>query len=263
MWLTATPKRKDNVDTYKYFGEPVFTYSLKEGINDGYLTPFRVKQIQTTLDEYVYTPDDSVMVGEVEAGKRYEEKDFNRIIEITERERKRVQIFMDQINQKEKTLVFCANQAHALAVRDLVNQMKTSKAPNYCVRVTADDGARGEEFLREFQDNEKTIPTILTTSQKLSTGVDAAGHQRSPSRHRSPRNHCPLQQQTAGIPGIRPRPLHHRRRRRTGPGQVDAVTPAEVSQLAPRRTRRPRQTRRNRPRVRGVPAVSVSTHCVT
>ena len=173
LGLTATPKRKDNVDTYKYFGEPVFTYSLKEGINDGYLTPFRVKQIQTTLDEYIYTPDDSVLVGEVEAGRRFEEKDFNRIIEITERERKRVQIFMEQINQKEKTLVFCANQAHALAVRDLINQIKTSKDPNYCVRVTADDGARGEEFLREFQDNEKTIPTILTTSQKLSTGVDA------------------------------------------------------------------------------------------
>ncbi len=173
LGLTATPKRKDNVDTYKYFGEPVFTYSLKEGINDGYLTPFRVKQIQTTLDEYVYTPDDSVMVGEVEAGKRYEEKDFNKLIEITERERKRVQIFMEQINQKENTLVFCANQEHALAVRDLINQFKTSKDPNYCVRVTADEGAIGDQFLREFQDNEKTIPTILTTSQKLSTGVDA------------------------------------------------------------------------------------------
>src|SRR5436853_6920197 len=80
---------------------------------------------------------------------------------------------MDQINQKEKTLVFCATQDHALAVRDLINQMKVSSDPNYCARVTADDGERGEEFLREFQDNEKSIPTILTTSQKLSTGVDA------------------------------------------------------------------------------------------
>jgi len=173
LGLTATPKRKDNVDTYRYFGEPVFTYSLKEGINDGYLTPFRVKQIQTTLDEYVYTPDDSVMVGEVEAGKRYEEKDFNKIIEISERERKRVQIFMEQINQKEKTIVFCATQEHALGVRDLINQIKTSKDPDYCVGVTADDGARGDQALKAFQDNEKTIPTILTTSQKLSTGVDA------------------------------------------------------------------------------------------
>lgn len=102
LGLTATPKRKDNVDTYKYFGQTVFTYSLKEGINDGYLTPFRVKQIQTTLDEYIYTPDDSVLVGEVEAGRRFEEKDFNRIIEITVAERKRVEIFMEQINQKRK-----------------------------------------------------------------------------------------------------------------------------------------------------------------
>jgi type I restriction enzyme, R subunit len=80
---------------------------------------------------------------------------------------------MRQINQNEKTLVFCATQNHALAVRDLINQMKTSKDPNYCQRVTADDGALGEQHLRDFQDNEKTIPTILTTSQKLSTGVDA------------------------------------------------------------------------------------------
>ena len=173
LGLTATPKRKDNVDTYRYFGEPVFTYSLKEGINDGFLTPFRVKQIQTTLDYYVYTPDDKVVEGEIEAGKLYDEPDFNKIIEIKEREKKRVEIFLGQINQSEKTLVFCANQAHALVVRDLINQLKTSKDQNYCQRVTADEGELGEQHLRAFQDNEKTIPTILTTSQKLSTGVDA------------------------------------------------------------------------------------------
>ena len=173
LGLTATPKRQDNVDTYKYFGDPVYIYSLREGINDGFLTPFKVKQIQTTLDDYVYTPDDTVVEGEIEAGKRYDESDFNRIIEIREREKKRVEIFMSQINQNEKTLVFCANQSHALLVRDLINQLKTSSDPNYCARVTANDGERGEQFLRDFQDNEKTIPTILTTSQKLSTGVDA------------------------------------------------------------------------------------------
>ncbi len=173
LGLTATPKRKDNVDTYAYFGEPVFIYSLKEGINDGFLTPFKVKQIQTTLDEYVYTPDDTVVEGEVEGGRRYEEKDFNKIIEIKAREQKRVEIFLKQVNQLEKTLVFCANQAHALAVRDLINQLKESSDPNYCQRVTANDGALGEQHLRDFQDNEKSIPTILTTSQKLSTGVDA------------------------------------------------------------------------------------------
>jgi len=173
LGLTATPRRTENVDTYRYFGEPLYIYSLKDGINDGFLTPFRVKQISTTLDEYVYTPDDTVIEGEVEAGRRYEEDDFNKKIEIMAREKKRVEIFMAAIDQREKTLVFCATQNHALAVRDLVNQMKTSKDPNYCQRVTANDGALGEQHLRDFQDNEKTIPTILTTSQKLSTGVDA------------------------------------------------------------------------------------------
>ncbi|HKW29862.1 MAG TPA: DEAD/DEAH box helicase family protein, partial [Verrucomicrobiae bacterium] len=173
LGLTATPKRDENVDTYRYFGDPVYIYSLKDGINDGFLTPFKVKQIQTTIDYYIFTPDDTVVEGEIEAGKLYDETDFNRNIEIREREKKRVEIFMSQINQNEKTLVFCANQSHALLVRDLINQLKTSKNPNYCQRVTADDGELGEQHLRDFQDNEKTIPTILTTSQKLSTGVDA------------------------------------------------------------------------------------------
>ena len=173
LGLTATPKRRDNVDTYAYFGDPVYIYSLKDGINDGFLTPFKVKQISTTLDEYVYTPDDNLIEGEIETGKRYTETDFNKIIEIKEREAHRVKLFMEQINQNDKTLVFCATQDHALAVRDLINQMKTSKDPNYCQRVTANDHALGEQYLREFQDNEKSIPTILTTSQKLSTGVDA------------------------------------------------------------------------------------------
>jgi type I restriction enzyme R subunit len=173
LGLTATPKRQDNIDTYKYFGEPVYVYSLKEGINDGFLTPFKVKRIKTTIDEYIYTSDDLIIAGEIEEGKNYTEGEFNRIIEIKEREAKRVQIYMNEANQKEKAIIFCATQEHAAAVRDLVNQYKTSTDPNYCVRVTANDGDIGDQFLREFQDNEKTIPTILTTSQKLSTGVDA------------------------------------------------------------------------------------------
>src|SRR5674476_1409403 len=88
-------------DVYK---RQVYIYSLKEGINDGFLTPFRVKQISTTLDEYVYTPDDKLVEGEIESGKRYTEPDFNKIIEIKEREAHRVKLFMDQIDQKEKTL---------------------------------------------------------------------------------------------------------------------------------------------------------------
>ena len=173
LGLTATPKRTENADTYAYFGDPVYVYSLKDGINDGYLTPFRVRQITTSLDEYVYTADDDLLDGEIEPGRIYTEPDFNRVIEIMERERHRVQIFMKMIDQRQKTIVFCATQDHALAVRDLINQLKSNPDPHYCERVTANDGALGEQHLRDFQDNEKTIPTILTTSQKLSTGVDA------------------------------------------------------------------------------------------
>jgi type I restriction enzyme R subunit len=171
--LTATPKKAENANTYRYFGEPVYTYSLKDGINDGFLTPFKVKRIKTTIDDYVYTSDDTVIEGEVEDGKVYEETDFNKIIEIKEREAKRVKVFLAEIKQSEKTIVFCASQAHAAVVRDLINQYSDSTDPFYCVRVTANDGALGEQYLMDFQDNDKTLPTILTTSQKLSTGVDA------------------------------------------------------------------------------------------
>ncbi|NCF96856.1 MAG: DEAD/DEAH box helicase family protein, partial [Euryarchaeota archaeon] len=166
LGLTATPKRDDNVDTYAYFGEPVYTYSLKDGISDGFLTPFRVRKISTTIDNYVHTADDTVLQGEVEEGKEYTEKEFaRRVIEIQARMKYRVERFMEFIDQSEKTIIFCPTQVHAAAVRDLINQLKTSADPNYCVRVTANDGELGEKYLREFQDNERSIPTILTTSK--------------------------------------------------------------------------------------------------
>ncbi len=174
LGLTATPKREsENLDTYKYFGKPSYIYSLKEGIMDGFLTPFKLKEYSTTLDTYVYASDDEVIEGEIEEGRLYEENEFNINIRIREREEKRVRLFLDQINQNEKTLVFCANQAHALLIRDMINQKKQSKDIDFCHRVTADDGELGENHLRNFQDNEKLVPTILTTSRKLSTGVDA------------------------------------------------------------------------------------------
>lgn len=173
LGLTATPKRKDNVDTYEYFGKPVFEYSLKEGIQDGFLTPFKVKRIQTTIDEYVYTNDDEVVEGEVQEGRLYTESDFNKNIVIEARETKRVIELLNSIDQNDKTIVFCANQAHAAMVRDLINQHAKSKSVDYCVRVTANDGALGDTYLNQFKDNDKLIPTILTTSQKLTTGVDA------------------------------------------------------------------------------------------
>ena len=173
LGLTATPKRKHNADTYAYFGEPVYTYALRDGIEDGFLTPFKVRQMASTIDEYVYDGSDELVAGDVEAGESFSEGDFNTRIIIEERELSRVKEFMSQIDQRQKTLVFCATQDHAALVRDLINQVKDSTNPNYCHRVTADDGAVGEQHLRDFQDNDKTIPTVLTTSQKLSTGVDA------------------------------------------------------------------------------------------
>jgi len=173
LGLTATPRRDVNADTYNYFGDPVYEYSLKEGINDGFLTPFRVKQIQSTIDDYTYTTDDTVIEGDIQVGEHFDESQFNRTIEIDDRERFRVRTFMKMIDQREKTLVFCRTQEHALAVRDMINEVASSRDPLYCVRVTANDGVLGDQHLRTFQDNDKTIPTILTTSQKLSTGVDA------------------------------------------------------------------------------------------
>lgn len=178
LGLTATPKRSVNADTYAYFGEPVYSYALKDGINDGFLTPFKVLPIVGTMDEYLYTPGDGVVVkGEPEQGKVYKEGDFNRIITIPEREKMRVRYWMDLFNPREKTIVFCATQEHAGMVRDFINQYAVEKGwtrnSSYCVRVTANDGAAGENDLKIFQDNEKTIPTVLTTSRKLSTGVDA------------------------------------------------------------------------------------------
>ena len=171
--LTATPRREINADTYRYFGDPVYQYSLKQGIADGFLTPFRHCKMQSTIDDYIYSPEDEVLTGEVEEGKTYTEEDFySGNITIRQRDEARVKEFMCHINPDEKTIVFCATQNHAGQVRDMINRLHKGN-PEYAVRVTANDGEMGETYLREFQDNEKTIPTILTTSQKLSTGVDA------------------------------------------------------------------------------------------
>ncbi|GHA65390.1 type I restriction endonuclease subunit R [Formosimonas limnophila] len=174
LGLTATPKRADNVDTYQYFGEPVYVYSLKDGINDGFLTPFKVKRIKTSFaDGYTYTGDDEVIEGEVAQGQEFKQTEYNKALFIEAYEQYNIKVLLEEINQKEKTIIFCASQQHAAYVRDLINQNAKDKNPLYCVRVTAHDGEQGEQYLREFQDNEKSIPTILTTSQKLSTGVDA------------------------------------------------------------------------------------------
>ena len=174
LGMTATPRRKDNANTYAYFGEPVYTYSLKQGIEDGFLVPFRVDISTSNIDDYKYEEGDIVKSGEIDMEKVYSESDFyNGRIQIKERDEHRVQEFLNKIDPDEKSIIFCATQKHAMIVRDMVNKHKKRPASNYCERVTADDGEVGEATLRTFQNNEKLLPTILTTSYKLSTGVDA------------------------------------------------------------------------------------------
>ena len=173
LGMTATPRRKENTNTYRYFGEPVYEYSLRQGIEDGFLTPFRVKIAESNIDTYQYNPNDDVE-GDIDKDKVYTERDFYAgNIELRERDEHRVKELLGQINPDDKTIVFCATQAHALEVMSMINQWKRVPDSNYCERVTANDGAKGEEALKKFQNNDLLRPTILTTSQKLSTGVDA------------------------------------------------------------------------------------------
>lgn len=172
LGLTATPKREDNVDTYKYFGKPIYEYSLKDGISDGFLTPYKVKRITTNIDEYIHTNDNEVIKGAVTKG-RYEIKDFERIITVNERTDLIARAILNHIQPMDKTIVFCVNQDHALMMRDLINNHKEITDPKYCVRVTSDEGTLGIGYLEDFQNNDKDIPVILTSSQMLTTGVDA------------------------------------------------------------------------------------------
>lgn len=169
--LTATPKRDDNGNTYKYFGEPIYEYSLKDGINDGFLTPYKVKRIQTNIDEYKFDPND-IITGELE--KQIVTLDeFERNVIIPKRTELLAKTILENINPLDKTIVFCVNQKHAMDMKVSIDQFKTIKDNNYCVRVTSDEGEIGRAFLEAFQNNDKYIPAILTSSKMLTTGVDA------------------------------------------------------------------------------------------
>ena len=173
LGMTATPRRKVNANTYEYFGSPVYTYSLKQGIEDGFLTPYRVQVATSNIDTYQYNPNDDVE-GNIDKKKVYTEKDFyNGDIKLKERDEHRVKELLAKIDPNEKTLVFCCTQQHAYQIMAMINRWKRVPDSNYCERVTADDGANGEKTLKLFQNNDLLRPTILTTSQKLSTGVDA------------------------------------------------------------------------------------------
>ena len=178
IWLTATPKREDNIDTYRYFGDPVYQYSLKEWINDWYLTPYKVKRIHTSIDEIVLNDWDKITkwwkeISVDQTKKIYSVDQYEREIILPEWTNLVAQATLNNINPDEKTIIFCVNQAHALRMRDAINKYKTNNDPDYCVRVTSDEWVIWRTYLERFQDNDKTIPTILTSSQMLTTWVDA------------------------------------------------------------------------------------------
>jgi len=171
LGLTATPKRDDNGDTYKYFGDPIYEYSLKDGINDGFLTPYKVKRIQTNIDEYRFDPND-IITGELD--KHIVELDkFEREVVIPKRTELIAKTILQNMNPMDKSIIFCVNQQHALDMRIAIDKFKIIKDNNYCVRVTSDEGDIGRDFLEMFQNNDRDIPTILTSSKMLTTGVDA------------------------------------------------------------------------------------------
>lgn len=172
LWLTATPKREDNIDTYKYFWKPVYEYSLKAWIDDWFLTPFKIKRIKLNIDELVLNSADTVLSWVADKDVYYT-KDMEKNIVIHERSDLIAGTILNQINKMDKTIIFCTDQEHALRIRDSINKYKTVKDPDYCVRVTSNEWEIWRQYLERFQDNDKDIPVILTSSQMLTTWVDA------------------------------------------------------------------------------------------
>ena len=171
LGLTATPKRDVNGDSYEYFGDPIYEYSLKDGINDGFLTPYKVKRITTNIDEY--RPNNHDMVDSELANKVYNITDWEKTITSVQRHELIAKTVLENINKMDKTIVFCKNQNHALELKLAIDNLKKVRNPDYCVRVTSDEGQIGRDYLERFKDNDKDLPVILTSSKMLTTGVDA------------------------------------------------------------------------------------------
>jgi type I restriction enzyme R subunit len=179
--MTATPLREESRDSYEYFGNPVYTYSLRQGIEDGFLAPYRVHRVITTVDAAGWRPskDELDRYGREVPDDEYQTKDFERVVALRSRTRAMARHLTDLLKGTDrfaKTLVFCVDQEHAAEMRqDLINLNSdlVKQYPDYVCRVTADEGAIGLTHLSHFQDVDKPTPVILTTSQLLTTGVDA------------------------------------------------------------------------------------------
>ena len=181
LGMTATPLREDNRDTYRYFGDPIYTYSLKQGIEDGFLAPYRVHRVVTDIDAAGWRPSKGEVdrYGRAIPDEEYQTGDFERVIALRARTQAIAQHltdFMKRTDRFAKTIVFCVDQEHADEMRRALanlNQDLVKEHPNYVARATADEGGIGRGHLGRFQELETTTPVILTTSQLLTTGVDA------------------------------------------------------------------------------------------
>lgn len=177
--LTATPKRDDNIDTYEYYGNPIYTYSLKNGIEDGFLAPYRVYRIITNVDAAGWRPSK----GQLDRYKRlipegiYGTKDFGRLIVMMSRNEavaNHLTNFLKKHGRWDKTMVFCVDQEEAEYIKKLISNLNSDlNEPNYVKRITSIEGSIGKKYLSLFQETDSKIPVVVTTSKLLTTGVDA------------------------------------------------------------------------------------------
>jgi type I restriction enzyme R subunit len=181
LGMTATPLREDNRDTYTYFGNPLYTYSLRQGIEDGFLAPYRVHRIITTADAAGWRPSKGELdrYGREIPDAEYGTKDFERIVALkarTEAIARNLTDFLKRTNDRfAKTIVFCVDQEHAEAMREALNNLNldlVQQYPDYVARVVSDEGKVGRGHLDRFMELETLVPTLVTTSQMLTTGVD-------------------------------------------------------------------------------------------
>lgn len=176
--MTATPKRdKVDKDTYDYFGFPVYEYSLKQGIEDGFLAPYMIHKINMDIDGTGYRPEpgERDIDGKILEDKIYTTKEFDRVLIVDER-RKAVARYLVEFLQKnnqvcDKVILFCQTSEHAQAMTKLIRNY-SRREYDYCVRIVSAEGEIGREYLGRFQDPNNDSPVIAVTSRLLSTGVD-------------------------------------------------------------------------------------------
>ncbi|PJA06252.1 MAG: DEAD/DEAH box helicase [Flavobacteriales bacterium CG_4_10_14_0_2_um_filter_35_18] len=178
--LTATPLRDDNKDTYAYFGNPLYIYSLKQGIEDGFLAPYLVHRVVTETDATGFRPEDGQLDdnGELIPDGIYTTPDFENTLSYLPRTKavvKHLYNFMVKYGRFDKTIVFCVNQEHADHFRREISNLNTDlvqQYPDYIVRIVSEEGDIGKGHLSRFMDIDEPIPVVVTTSKLLSTGVD-------------------------------------------------------------------------------------------